>query len=54
MPFYRKPKLFTPLPFEAEKKSIKNNLRHAIFTPTYNKYVGDWKNDLRHGETRIN
>lgn len=49
MPFYQKPKTFTPLLIAAEKKSVKNGVHHAIFTSRFDKYVGDWKKDLKEG-----
>ncbi|XP_013180674.1 PREDICTED: MORN repeat-containing protein 3-like [Papilio xuthus] len=50
MPFYRKPRNFTPLCMISEKKSIKNNVHHSIFTSRFDKFVGDWRNDLKHGK----
>lgn len=50
MPFYKKPRNFTPLLKAAEKKSIKNGLRHAIFTSRFDRYVGEWKKDLKEGK----
>lgn len=50
MPFYRKPRNFTPLLIEAEKKSVKNGLHHAIFTSRFDRYKGDWKKDLKEGK----
>ncbi|XP_053625197.1 MORN repeat-containing protein 3-like isoform X1 [Plodia interpunctella] len=50
MPFYRKPKTFTPLLIAAEKKAVKNGLHHAIFTSRFDRYVGDWKQDLKEGK----
>ncbi|XP_034840456.1 MORN repeat-containing protein 3-like [Maniola hyperantus] len=50
MPFYRNPRTFTPLSTVAEKKSVKNGVHHAIFTSRFDKYVGDWKNDLKEGK----
>ncbi|XP_075969883.1 MORN repeat-containing protein 3-like [Anticarsia gemmatalis] len=50
MPFYRKPRGFTPLPVLAERKSVKNGLHHSIFTSRFDKYVGDWKKDLKEGK----
>ncbi|CAH0701618.1 unnamed protein product [Spodoptera exigua] len=53
MPFYHKPREFTPLLIAAQKKSIKNGLRHAIFTSRGDKYIGDWKNDVKEGKGRF-
>ncbi|XP_026724725.1 MORN repeat-containing protein 3-like [Trichoplusia ni] len=50
MPFYKKPRNFIPLLKAAEKKSIKNGLRHAIFTSRFDRYVGEWKKDLKEGK----
>ncbi|XP_068629976.1 MORN repeat-containing protein 3-like [Battus philenor] len=50
MPFYRKPRNFTPLSTVSDKKAIKNHLHHSIFTSRFDKFVGDWKNDLKHGK----
>ncbi|KAM3963029.1 MORN repeat-containing protein 3 [Aphomia sociella] len=50
MPFYRKPRNFTPLLIAAEKKALKNGVHHATFTSRFDKYVGDWKNDLKQGK----
>ncbi|XP_049867108.1 MORN repeat-containing protein 3-like [Pectinophora gossypiella] len=50
MPFYRKPRNFTPLHTIAEKKSIKNGLHHAIFTSRFDRYVGDWHHDHKQGK----
>lgn len=50
MPFYRKPRNFTPLSKEAERKSIKNGVHHAIFTSRFDRYVGDWKGDKKEGQ----
>ncbi|OWR55777.1 hypothetical protein KGM_212090 [Danaus plexippus plexippus] len=50
MPFYHKPKTFTPLLIAAEKKSAKNGVHHAVFTSRFDKYVGDWNNDLKQGK----
>ncbi|CAK1581608.1 unnamed protein product [Parnassius mnemosyne] len=50
MPFYREPKQFTPLSILSDKKSVKNCLHHSIFTSRLDKYVGEWKNDLKHGK----
>ncbi|CAB3235031.1 unnamed protein product [Arctia plantaginis] len=50
MPFYRKPREFTPLLIAAEKKAVKNGVHHAIFTSRFDRYVGDWKNDLKEGK----
>lgn len=53
MPFYHKPREFTPLLIAAHKKSIKNGLRHAIFTSRFDKYIGDWKNDKKEGTYNV-
>uniref|UniRef100_A0A2A4J611 MORN repeat-containing protein 3 n=1 Tax=Heliothis virescens TaxID=7102 RepID=A0A2A4J611_HELVI len=53
MPFYHKPREFTPLLIAAEKKAKKNGLHHAIFTSRFDRYVGDWKNDLKEGMGRF-
>ncbi|XP_047528193.1 MORN repeat-containing protein 3-like [Vanessa atalanta] len=50
MPFYQKPKTFTPLLLAAEKKAIKNGVHKAIFTSRFDKYVGDWNKDLKEGK----
>ncbi|XP_045491451.1 MORN repeat-containing protein 3-like [Colias croceus] len=50
MPFYRKPQNFIPLLIAAEKKAVKNGRHHAIFTSRFDKYVGDWKEDLKEGK----
>ncbi|CAG4988374.1 unnamed protein product [Parnassius apollo] len=50
MPFYRQPRQFTPLYIVSDKKSVKNGLHHSIFTSRLDKYVGEWKNDLKHGK----
>lgn len=49
MPFYRKPKTFTPLSIAAGKKAVKSGVHHAIFTSRFDKYVGEWKKDLKEG-----
>lgn len=33
-----------------EESTKKNGLRHAIFNIKGDKYVGEWKNNLRHGK----
>ncbi|CAH0604898.1 unnamed protein product [Chrysodeixis includens] len=53
MPFYQKPRNFTPLLIAAEKRSVKNGLHHAIFTSNFSKYVGDWKKDLKEGKGKF-
>ncbi|KAJ2952884.1 hypothetical protein O0L34_g7249 [Tuta absoluta] len=50
MPFYRKPRNFTPLATLAERKSIKNGLHHAIFTSRFDRYTGDWHVDKKQGQ----
>ncbi|XP_026329525.1 MORN repeat-containing protein 3-like [Hyposmocoma kahamanoa] len=50
MPFYRRPRNFTPLSTLAEKRSHKNGVHHAIFTARFDRYVGDWQKDLKHGK----
>ncbi|XP_004930389.1 MORN repeat-containing protein 3 [Bombyx mandarina] len=50
MPTKRKLRSFTPLLIEAEKRSVKNGVHHAVFTSRFDKYVGDWKNDLKDGK----
>ncbi|CAH0406329.1 unnamed protein product [Chilo suppressalis] len=50
MPFYRKPRNFTPISIVSEKKATKNGVHHAIFTSRFDKYVGDWKHDLKEGK----
>ncbi|XP_041977254.1 MORN repeat-containing protein 3-like isoform X2 [Aricia agestis] len=50
MPFYYHPRTFTPLRVEADRKAIKNGLRHAVFTKNREKYIGEWKNNLREGK----
>ncbi|KAJ8722485.1 hypothetical protein PYW07_003665 [Mythimna separata] len=53
MPFYHHPRTFVPLSVAAEKKARKNGLRHAIFTSRFDRYVGDWKDDLKDGKGRF-
>lgn len=53
MPFYRKPRNFIPLAILAERKSIKNGAHHSIFTSRVDRYIGDWKDDLKEGEIFI-
>ncbi|VVD05021.1 unnamed protein product [Leptidea sinapis] len=50
MPFYHRPRNFIPLSIAAEKKSIKNGLHHSIFTSRFDRYVGEWKKDLKEGK----
>lgn len=52
MPFYHKPRSFKPLSHAAESRSVKNGVHHAIFTSRFDKYVGDWRNDLKEGAYR--
>lgn len=53
MPFYRRPRNFTPLSTLAEKGSHKNGIRHAIFTARFDRYVGEWQKDLKHGNSNL-
>ncbi|XP_022120458.2 MORN repeat-containing protein 3-like [Pieris rapae] len=50
MPFYHHPRNFTPLSKAAERKAVKNGLHHSIFTSRFDRYVGDWNNDLKQGK----
>lgn len=36
-----------------EESTKKNGLRHAIFNIKGDKYVGEWKNNLKHGKNDI-
>ncbi|CAK1545159.1 unnamed protein product [Leptosia nina] len=53
MPFYHYPRNFTPLLIAAEKKAVKNGVHHAIFTSRFDRYIGDWKKDLKEGKGRF-
>lgn len=49
MPFYRHPQTWVPIFIDAERRSVKNGIHHAVFTRNWGKYVGDWKTDKKEG-----
>lgn len=52
MPFLKdKRKLHTNLA-KLDNLTKKNGLRHAVFKPTGDKYIGEWKNNLPDGANK--
>lgn len=49
MPFAKDRRRLVPNSVHVENGAKKNGLRHAIFTVSQNKYVGDWKEDFKDG-----
>lgn len=49
MPFFKHKKIDVPRSRKLEKSTYKNGLRHAIFSTNGYKYIGEWKNNNKHG-----
>ncbi|KAI5100071.1 MORN repeat-containing protein 3 [Silurus meridionalis] len=50
MPFLKKPRETESLVKIADKKAQKNGIRHTVFSANGDKYTGEWRANLRHGQ----
>ena len=50
MPIFKCPQKSEPLWKEWDKKAQKNGLRHQVFVVNGDHYVGEWKDNMKHGK----
>lgn len=49
MPFFKGPQTYTHRSREIEKLAKINGYRHAIFSPQNDKYIGQWRDNIKEG-----
>lgn len=50
MPIFKCPQKSEPLWKEWDQKAQKNGLRHQVFAVNGDHYVGEWKDNVKHGK----
>lgn len=50
MPIFKCPQKSEPLWKEWDQKAQKNGLRHQVFAVNGDHYVGEWKDNMKHGK----
>ena len=50
MPFVKVPKKREPLWKQHDQLAQKEGLRHAVYETNGSKYVGEWKDNMKHGK----